>query len=114
MDILLNSEGDIMFSPEGDIILADSVAQKIRIKILWFAAEWRWDEEKGLPYIESLFIKNPDTDHFERLIREQIFDVDEVTEVKSVSVTYNKETRKATIRYTALTDFETIKEEVSI
>ena len=38
----------------------------------------------------------------------------EVTEVKEVSVAYDRRLREAVIRYTALTDLETIREEVRI
>ena len=70
MDILLDCSGDLYVSPNGDILLENSVAQKIRIRLLWFLEEWRWNREEGLPYMESLLIKNPDTDYFERLVRE--------------------------------------------
>lgn len=116
MDILLDREThDIAFTPRGDIRLENSVAQKIKIRLLWFLDEWRWAEDgTGLPYYDELFVKNPDTDMFESLIREQIFDVDEVTDVPDVSVSYDEQSRKGTIRFTAETDYETIQEEVAI
>lgn len=114
MDILLDSTGDMYVSTSGDIALGDSVAQKIRIKLLWFAGEWRWDVDEGMPYIDSLLIKNPDTDYFESVVREKIFEVKEVTDVREVAVTFDKQTRNASIRYIAITDYETIKEEVKI
>lgn len=114
MDILLNRDGDLFVSPDGDIILSDSIAQKINIQMKWFEGEWRWDEEEGLPYFEELFIKNPDTDSFESMIREKIFEIDEITEVRSVSIIYDEKSREAYIKYTALTDFETISEEVML
>ena len=114
MDILLDNSGDMIVTKLGDILLEDSVAQKINIRLRWMAAEWRWDEEEGLPYFGDLFIKNPDTDAFESRIREKIFEVEEVTEVKDVQVIVNPKTRGATIHYTALTDYETIREEVRI
>ena len=112
MDILLDADGDLDISERGDISFGDSVAQKIRIRLLWFEGEWRWDTEEGLPYFEELFVKNPDVDEFESLVREKIFEVDEVTEVREVLVSHDRQERTATIRYTALTDYETIKEEV--
>lgn len=114
MDILLDSKGDLFVSPEGDIALGNSVAQKIRIMLLWFEGEWKWDVDEGLPYMSDLFIKNPDVDTFEGIVRSKIFEVDEVTDVKEVLVDYDRHTRIATIRYTALTDYETIKEEVKL
>ena len=92
----------------------NSVAQKIRIKLLWFEGEWRWDTEVGMPYKSNLFVKNPDTDYFEGVVRGKIFEVEEITEIKEVEVTFDKRTRTAVIKYVALTDYETIKEEVNI
>ena len=69
MDILLDANGDLDISKRGDISLGDSVAQKIRIRLLWFEGEWRWDTDEGLPYFDGLLVKNPDVDEFEGLIK---------------------------------------------
>lgn len=114
MDILLDNSGDLLVSSDGDIKLGESVAQKINIRLKWFENEWRWNEEEGLPYMESLMVKNPNIEYFENLIREKIFDVEEVTEIKEVRIIYDRQSRNAVIRYVALTDYETIKEEVDI
>ena len=114
MDILLDSSGDLFISKTGDIRLENSVAQKIRIRLLWFEGEWRWDTDEGMPYLTHLLIKNPDTDYFEGAVREKIFEVDEVVDVRDVQITFDSKARSAVIRYVALTDEETIKEEVKI
>ena len=114
MDIQLTRDGDIELTKDGDIRLTDSVAQKIRIRILWFAGEWQWDIDEGLPWREDVFTKNPDTDAFEAACREKIFEVDEVTDVNDVLLSYDSKTRKAVLKFTALTDEETIREEVAL
>lgn len=114
MDILLDRSGDLYISPSGDIALGNSVTQKIRIKLLMFENEWRWDREEGLPYYEYLLQKNPDTDYLEAAVRAKIFEVTEVTDVRDVRVTLDPRTRTGSIRFVALTDQETIREEVSI
>lgn len=114
MDILLDRDGDLYISPQGDISIGNSVSQKIRIVLLWLAGEWRWDKEEGLPYMGTLFLKSPDTDTFESLIRSRIFAIEEVTEVKDVRVEYDAKNRSARIQYTVLTDYETIKEELGL
>ena len=114
MDILLDSSGDIVISEKGDIVLRNSVAQKINIRLRWLAGEWRWDEDEGLPYFENLMIKDPDIDIFESYVREKIFEVDEVIKVGDVKITFDSKTRKAKIAYVAYTDFETIKREVIV
>lgn len=114
-DILLDNGGDIVINEDGDIVLEDSVKQKVMIRLNWLDGEWKWDTEEGLPYLSELMgVKNPDTDHFESLVREKIFEVTEITEVDDVSLTYDRKTRKAILNFKALTDTETIKEEVRI
>ena len=71
-DILLTPGGDLRFA-NGDIVVGDSVAQKIYIRLKWFEGEWRWNREEGLPYFERLFRKNPETDLTEALVRAKIF-----------------------------------------
>lgn len=113
LDILLDNNGDLQINSSGDIEIKNSVRQKIRTRLLWIENEWRWNPEEGLPYF-NLLDKNPDTDEFESLIREKIFEVDEVTEIGEVEINYNTKNRIAVIKYVALTDFETIREEVML
>ena len=67
VDILLDSNGDLAFKGT-DIVLANSVRQKIKIRLKWFFQEWRWDDEAGVPYFEYLFVKNPDIDQIKELV----------------------------------------------
>lgn len=113
MDILLDEKGDLYFDG-ADIVLANSIRQKIKIRLKWFFQEWRWDDEAGVEYFEYLFIKNPDMEQIKELIEEQIFDVDEVTEVNDVSIEIDSIKRQAVITYEAATDEETFREEVEI
>lgn len=113
MDILLGNNGDLCFK-NIDIILADSVEQKIKIRLKWFFQEWRWDDEAGIEYFEYLFVKNPDMEQIQEIIEDAIFDVDEVTDVNYVNIAVDSLTRKAVITYEAVTDEETIKGEATI
>jgi len=114
MDILLDGSGDVCISKQGDILLGDSISQKVKIKIQWFAGEWRWNPEEGLPYFDSLFIKNPQIETFKNELRRVIFDITEITEIKDVSISFDNKTRVGTISVYALTDTETIREEVEV
>ena len=114
LDILLDTTGDLYISPSGDIEIKESVAQKIKIKLLWFEGEWKWNVEEGMPYKDRLLIKNPEIDYFEGVIRQKIFEIEEITEVKDVNIEFDTHTRSAVIKYIALTDYETINEEVVI
>lgn len=113
MDIMLDNKGDLLFK-DNDIFLVDSVAQKIKIRLLWFEKEWRWNREQGLPYFEDILVKDYDVNHIESIIRQCIFEIEEVTEVKEVKLTVNHQARVATIKFVAICDLETIREEVAI
>lgn len=114
MDILLTKDGDLFVGKSGDIEIENSVEQKIRIRVLWFLNEWRWQPSYGLPWMEYIFVKNPNTALFESALRDAIFSVDEVTSVEKVQVNVNGKTRKASITYVAHTDLETILGEIEL
>ncbi len=114
MDILLDKSGDLHITQDGDISLEDPTLQKILIRLRWLEREWRWDRDEGLPYMDSLLVKDPDTDYFESVVREKIFEVDEVVEVREVSVTFDRRTRQASIWFVAVTDLEVIRKEAEL
>lgn len=114
MDIMLDGGGDLFVSGDGDIVLAESVAQKVRIRLRWLKGEWRWDVDEGLPYLDMLLVKNPDTDGFESEARAKIFEVEEVVDVRDVRIDVDPRTRRATMGYEAATDYETLKGEEEI
>ncbi|WP_320972304.1 GPW/gp25 family protein [Enterocloster bolteae] len=114
MDILLDNNGDLFLRKDGDIILSNSVRQKIRIKLLWFLGEWRWNKDYGLPYFEELLIKNPDTEAFERYIHDVLVEIEEVTEISKVEIAVDPATRIGAIAVTVKASVETIREEVRI
>lgn len=111
-DLKLTEDGDLDVS-SNDLEFTESVRQQIAIRLKWFLGEWRWDPDEGLPYWDEILVKNPNTDLIESAIRSKIFEVTEVTEVDDVYVEIDSATRKATIYYTAITDEETIRGEVS-
>lgn len=54
-------------------------------------------------------MKNPDIDQIKELVEEQIFNVDEITEVNDVSIEIDSLKRSAVIRYEAVTDEKHIR-----
>ena len=39
-DLKLTPAGDLALAPEGDVIITNSIAQAIRIRLRWFLGEW--------------------------------------------------------------------------
>lgn len=112
-DILLTRSGDLNLS-SGDIQETDSVRQVILIRLRWFLNEWRLGPVFGVPYFEEILIKNPNRTAIKQIFRNKIMEVDEVNDVRDIEITINNKTREAHVSFTAITDEETIHEEVKI
>jgi len=112
-DFLLDGDGDLVLR-NGDIVITDSVIQAIRIRLKWFANEWRINKDYGIPYYEEVFIKNPNKQLIEERIKEEILTVEEVQEVTSVNIDVNTVTRKAVITFTAIINGEEQNGEVNL
>lgn len=114
-DIQLTSNGDLFVNPQtGDIEITDSVAQAIRIRLLWFWQEWRLGTQYGVPYYEDVLVKNPSIIRIKQVIREAIMSVKEVSALKELEVEM-KDDRTCHISYVAaIPGAEDVSEEVSL
>ena len=113
-DILLQPDGDLLVSDNGDIVITDSVRQAIRIRLRWFFDEWRLGPTFGIPYYEEVFIKKPNENRIRQLVRDEIMSVEEVNDVKDITIKIDNGGRTASILYTAVTAEETFREEMMI
>ena len=114
LDILLDTGGDYKISDTGDIILTQSVRQAIKIRLKWFLGEWRLGPLIGLDYWGTVLVKNPNMVKIRQAIRDEIMSVDEVTAVNEVHLDHDVKERTLTVRFEAVTDEETIRDEVKI
>lgn len=60
-DLALDTSGDLYFTKDGDVVVTDSLRQAIQIKLRWSLAEWKYNEELGIPYFEKILVKKPNT-----------------------------------------------------
>lgn len=114
LDIMLGKDGDIEVSDFGDISLTNSVRQAVLIRLRWIYNEWRLGPEYGFPWLEEVFVKNPNLLKLRQLIREEILSVDGVTAVAVDDVKYDRAKRAISFRYTCSVGEETYKEEVTL
>jgi hypothetical protein len=107
-DIALTTGNDFLVgaSPNGvDLQLigdAEALAQAVNIALQSFAGEWFLNTDDGVPYWQSVFIKNPNPTLLQALFRTQILNVDGITSVTSLTIAYNALARNVTINWTAL------------
>lgn len=111
-DFKLANDGDLYITPTGDISITQSVCQAVRVRLLWFLGEWRLIPQIGFPYFEEVFVKNPSESKIRHYIREEVMNVDEVTDVTNISLSIDKHTRKAKIGVEFSAEGETYYEEV--
>ena len=113
-DILLDTSGDINITAWGDISLTDSVRQAVKIRLLWFFQEWMFEPSYGVPYYETILVKNPNLERMRGIVKNEIQSVTEVQEVRNIKIDYDKPTRKARVLYELVTNEETFRDEVDI
>lgn len=92
MDILLNKSHDLEFSG-GDLSLttneSQSLAQRLRVKLLTFRGEWFLDTNEGIPYFESIFGKNRAKQTIDVIFKRAILAEPEVISIVSFNSTIN-------------------------
>ena len=98
-DLLLTQNGDLALGElSHDISITDSVAQAIRIRLLWFFNEWRFSPDFGVPYFEEILVKNPNDLRIRQIIRDEVTSVDEVETCTNVQLQINAD-RTANISF---------------
>lgn len=118
MTLLIDTESrDLVFDEGGNftkIFGADTTVQNVRHALLTWKAEFFADLVHGTDY-ESIMSKNQneiDLNEIEDIIREAIFQEDDVSRIDSITVSYDG--RSVTAEFTAtLVNGETITSEVT-
>lgn len=111
-DILLDRNGDILVSDTGDISLTESVRQAVLIRLRWIYDEWRLGPELGFPWFEEVWVKNPNIIKLKQLIRNEIMEVEGVTDATVDDIIFDKQKRNAKVMFSFSVAEEKFREEV--
>ena len=114
LDILLAPDGDLNITGSGDIQLTGSVRQAIRVRLLWFFAEWRFAPGLGVPWFEDALVKNPNTARMRARVRREVLSVRGVIDARGLQVEMDARRRAARISFAAVTSEGTYMEEVEV
>src|SRR5687767_14640953 len=101
MDIKIDSAGDLVIE-DGDLVLVDgieAIAQHIRIRLRFFRGEWFIDQRLGIPFYQSILVKNPNLDIVRAILREAIIETPGVVSVPRLDVELDASSR--TLKVTA-------------
>src|SRR4051812_29811299 len=82
----------------------DATMQRIRIRFKWFLGEWFLDTRQGVPYFQSVLIKNPDSILIATIFRQVLKTTPGVKRVLSFRASLDRTTRELTTVWSALAD----------
>jgi hypothetical protein len=82
----------------------DYYAQKVKIVLWFFLAEWFLDTSKGINYIGQVFGKNPNLTLIDNLFKIAILEIDGFLELLQYDSDFDIPLRKLTVDFKADTD----------
>lgn len=107
IDLKLNSDGDLAIE-DLDLVLVeedDQVAQNLLIRLRFFKGEWFLNVNDGIPYYQSILVKNPDGALVRSIFKEAILTTPDVTKLLSFTADLNVSPRQAEVDFTVATIF---------
>lgn len=99
-DILLDRLTHDLVFVDGELQLISGpseVGQRIKITLLAQLGEWLFDTLFGVPYLQEIFVKDPDLGAIEARLRGIIFSIEGVESIDSFELIYDPVARTATV-----------------
>lgn len=94
-DIALNASGTDFVLISGTTL----IVQRIKIGSQIYRGTWRYDRRKGRPWLQTFLIKAADLGVARTSYYQFLAGLDDVSQVESVDLTLNRETRTLTIAF---------------
>lgn len=104
--IKLDVNGDLDYSTGTLVFLEDTEAirQAVLTRLQFFKGEWFLFPDQGLPWFQSILIKNPNANVLNSVFRTAILGVAGVASLTKLDLTFDRGTRKLTVNFAAMTD----------
>lgn len=113
-DLKLGADGDLVVTA-GDLVCvsgAEAIVQAVRSRLQFFKGEWFLDLDAGLPYYQSILVKNPNVNVLQGTFRDEIAETPGIDSVDSLTLLFDRAARTLSVTYTASTDVGQIGETV--
>lgn len=107
IDLKLDDNGDLAIE-SGDLVLVsgiDQIKQNLKIRLRTFYGEWLFDTTRGIKFFEEIFVKQPNLSIVDSLIKQQVIETTDVTEIIEYSSEVNIVIRHLTVSLTVRTAF---------
>lgn len=104
IDFAIDSNGNFLRESNGIRMTKtriEYVAQKLQIKFRFFLGEWYLNTDLGIPYLTKMLEKGVDIAFIEAVFKSSIYEVPEIQELKTFSVTVEPASRKLKVNFSA-------------
>lgn len=108
IDLKLDTTTHDLVIEKGDLSLVkagNEVAQNLKERLLFILGEWFLDTTVGIPYFESIWIKNPNPDLVDDIFKSAIQETDDVIELLEFSSSFDTQQRKYSVSFKVNTTF---------
>jgi hypothetical protein len=78
---------------------SEAVAQRLKIKLLFFKGEWFLNTEFGVPFYQRIFTKGITKGQVDNIFRNQILDTDGVLSIITFESTFNNSSRAYSLTF---------------
>lgn len=105
-DLMLDDTTKDLLIENGDLQLTeglDRVKQHLSQRLKLFFGEWFLETERGIPYFQDIFKKNPDGDIVDATFKKAVIETPGVVNLQEFSIDYDNATRSITVKLRALT-----------
>lgn len=102
-DIKQAEDGDLLIE-NGDLQIVvgiDGIKQDLHQRLGCFVNEWFLDLSDGLPYYESILVKNPSSQVVEGIFQDRILSTPGVLEILSFNFDYDPKARSLKVEFEA-------------
>jgi hypothetical protein len=117
-DIKLTNTGDIDITNASLSLTnednAESLAQRIKIKLSMFQGEWFLNTDFGVPYFQKIFVKGTNKAKIDAIFKEQIKSVPGVDSITKYNSSINGNTRSFTLDFEVMSTFGVQRIKLSI
>ena len=99
--VRLNPDWDLDITAHGLIRGQDAIRQKVKQVLQLIEGEWFLDKAVGVPWFESILVRNPSFELIRNIIRTKILGVKGIASVPTLALSLDSTTRLLTIDFTA-------------
>lgn len=100
-DLLIGADGDLEIQGNTIPLVSgkDAIAQDVLRRLAMFKGEWFRDTRIGVPYYESILVKNPSLPVVRTIYTEAILETPGVSSLSNLTVTFTDATRSLAISF---------------